>query len=166
MATVYLALGSNVGDSRQYIKQAIEQLGTVLDGLKQAPLYLSKAVGYTDQADFYNTAVCGTTHLTPEELLKAVKKIEANIGRTPTFRNGPREIDIDIIFYDDLILKTEELTIPHPEFANRDFVLQPLADLNPGWQDPRSGKIMQTLLNQLTPNQHSLMGVVDPGGAT
>jgi 2-amino-4-hydroxy-6-hydroxymethyldihydropteridine diphosphokinase len=156
MATVYLALGSNVGDTRAHIGQATKQLRALLIDLQTAPLYLSKAVGYTDQADFINTAVRGTTDLGPTALLAAVKTIEQRVGRTPTFHNGPREIDIDIIFYDDLQLVTDTLIIPHPEFAQRDFVLRPLQDLNPDLIDPVSYKTISVLLNNLADKQRSI----------
>src|SRR5690242_4656468 len=110
MTEAYLALGSNVGDSKAHVAQAVELLGKELHKLKEAPLYRSKAVGYTDQADFINTAVSGQTDLKVEELFKFVKEVEEKIGRQKTFRWGPREIDIDIIFYGDSILETPELT--------------------------------------------------------
>jgi len=116
MPRIYLALGSNVGDSERYLDQAIELLAIQVTHIKQAPRYHSKAVGYTDQPDFVNTAISGQTNLEPLELLKFVKDIEAEVGRVSRFRWGPREIDVDIICYDDLVLDTEVLQIPHPRF--------------------------------------------------
>ena len=156
MTEVYLALGSNVGDSRGYIKRAIELLGTKLVNLKQAPLYRSKAVGYTDQPDFLNTAISGQTNLDSTQLFNFVKETEQQVGRVARFRWGPREIDIDIIFYGDQIIKTNQLTIPHPRFAKRDFVLRPLAYLNPVFEDPISHKTVQQLLDQLSPDDLSV----------
>jgi 2-amino-4-hydroxy-6-hydroxymethyldihydropteridine diphosphokinase len=161
MAKVYLALGSNVGDSRAHIRQAQQLLAAELGNLKAAPLYSSKAVGYTDQPDFLNTAVSATTKLEPPILLKHIKAIEQKVGRTASFHWGPREIDIDIIFYDDFILKTEDLTIPHPAFAERDFVLKPLTDLNPSLIDPISGQTITVLLNKLSPGEKSILRKVD-----
>jgi 2-amino-4-hydroxy-6-hydroxymethyldihydropteridine diphosphokinase len=157
MTIVYLALGSNVGDSHAHITRAIELLGSKLTDTKPAPLYASKAVGYTDQADFINTAVGGQTNLSPQELLAFVKDIEQQIGRIQRFRWGPREIDIDIIFYDDLVLETEQLTIPHASFRERDFVLQPLNDLNPTLKDPVSGLSVNTLLANLKSDGTSII---------
>jgi 2-amino-4-hydroxy-6-hydroxymethyldihydropteridine diphosphokinase len=159
---VYLALGSNVGDSAAYIRQAVELLKPVLDDLRQAPIYISRAVGYTEQADFLNTAVSGTTDMKPPALLQRLQEIEQKLGRQPTFRHGPREIDIDLVLYGDLKLMTEALTIPHPEFAARDFVLQPLADLNSLLTDPVSGQTVQTLLAQLDPQQRSIIRKLEP----
>ncbi len=149
---VYLALGSNVGDSHAHIKEAIELLaGGVIEDIKRAPLYTSKAVGYTDQPDFLNTAISGRTELQPLELLRAIKQIERRVGRIQRFRWGPREIDIDIIFYGDTLLDTPDLVIPHPRFAERGFVVQPLVDLEPTLADPQSGQTVAELLARLPP---------------
>jgi 2-amino-4-hydroxy-6-hydroxymethyldihydropteridine diphosphokinase len=157
MATIYLALGSNVGDSKQHIEQAIERLGAVVNNIRRAPLYRSKAIGYTDQADFLNTAVSGETDLTPEKLLEFIKTVEQKIGRVERFHWGPREIDIDIIFYDNLRQETKLLTLPHPEFRKRDFVLTPLKDLNPDLIDPVTCSTVSQLLEKITPDHKSIV---------
>jgi 2-amino-4-hydroxy-6-hydroxymethyldihydropteridine diphosphokinase len=149
MATIYLALGSNLGESKQHIEKAIELMQESVYDIKQAPMYISKAVGYTKQPDFYNTAISGSTNLSPLELLGFVKSIEKEVGRIKRFRWGPREIDIDIIFYDHIILQSETLNIPHPSFIERDFVLQPLNDLCPQLIDPKSKKPIKSILKQL-----------------
>lgn len=140
MTEVYLALGANVGDRQANIEQAVELLGEKIQHIKVASLMETKAVGYTDQPDFLNTVVSGETDLNPEELLKYIKNIEQQVGRVKTFRWGPREIDIDIIFYGDQTYKSEHLTIPHPEYQNRDFVLKPLVELNSDLKDPSTDK--------------------------
>jgi len=149
MAIIYLALGANVGDTTKNLDQAIQLLKTKVSDIEEAPRYRSRAVGFTDQPDFVNTAVKGQTSLEPLELLQFVKSIEAEVGRISRFRWGPREIDIDIIFYDDLILNTEVLQIPHARFAERDFVLKPVFDLAPDLVDPVSGKTVSVLYNNL-----------------
>jgi len=161
MTTVYLALGSNVGDSREYLTKAIALLKPLLTDLRQASIYRSKAVGYTDQPDFLNTALSGHTGLTPQELLKKLKLIEQEVGRTASFRWGPRQIDIDIILYGDKVLRTEDLTLPHPSFRERDFVLKPLCDLDPSLTDPISGQTVKQLLDELKPGNASLIQRVD-----
>jgi 2-amino-4-hydroxy-6-hydroxymethyldihydropteridine diphosphokinase len=148
MTEVYLALGSNVGDSAANIEKAIELLGQNLQAIKRAPVYRSKAVGYTDQPDFLNTAVSGQTNLSPEELLKFVNEIEQQVGRTQSFRWGPREIDIDIILYGDQTIKIEGLEIPHAEYKNRDFVLQPIIDIDPDLNDPSTGQSLKSFLEK------------------
>lgn len=146
MTEVYLALGSNLGDSKAYIQNAVTLLGHHLKDIEQAPIYRSKAVGYTDQPDFLNTAVRGKTDLSPTELLAELKWTEKKIGRNKTFHWGPREIDIDIIFYGNTIFKTPKLTIPHLLFRDRAFVLKPLLDLNPELVDPESGLDVSLIL--------------------
>jgi 2-amino-4-hydroxy-6-hydroxymethyldihydropteridine diphosphokinase len=157
MATVYLALGSNLGNSYTNIDKAIALLSKSISHLKRAPLYISKAIGYTDQPDFLNTAITGMTSLSPIELLNFNKAIEKKVGRIDRFRWGPREIDIDIIFYDDLVLDTSQLKIPHSQFMNRDFVLQPIVDLNPSVIDPVSKLSVDSILNQLNNNHKSAL---------
>jgi 2-amino-4-hydroxy-6-hydroxymethyldihydropteridine diphosphokinase len=111
-----MALGSNIADKQQYVLQAVSKLKAYTSNVRTASMYSSKAVGYTDQPDFLNTAVEVETELSPLELLKVIKKIESEVGRTESFRWGPREIDIDIIFYQDEVLELQELTIPHPRY--------------------------------------------------
>jgi 2-amino-4-hydroxy-6-hydroxymethyldihydropteridine diphosphokinase len=157
MNTVYLALGANVGDSQQNIKKAIKLLSEEMEDIKIAPLYLSRAVGYTNQSDFINTAISGKTNLSPENLLEFIGKVEKQIGRIRRFRWGPREIDIDIIFYGEEIIKAEGLTVPHPSFTDRDFVLIPLLDLDDSLVDPVSMKPLKHLKAELIPSQVSII---------
>lgn len=156
LTTIYLALGSNMGDSAANIHKAVELLSARVTDITEAPIYTSKAVGYTDQPDFLNTALRGTTSLSPEELLVFVKTIEREIGRIHRFRWGPREIDIDIIFYGDTILDIHGLTIPHPRFTERDFVLRPIYDIDPDFVDPNSGQTVQALLKALPTDEQAI----------
>jgi 2-amino-4-hydroxy-6-hydroxymethyldihydropteridine diphosphokinase len=156
MAVVYLALGSNVGIGDRQLNQAITLLQDKLTRVRYAPYYSSKAVGFTDQPDFLNTVIKAETAMEPEELLAFTQEVEERIGRIRRFRWGPREIDVDIIFYDDRIFTTPELTIPHPRFAERDFVLKPLCDLNPDLIDPITHKTVQELYSQLPESSRSI----------
>ena len=156
MTKVFLAIGSNVGDSRQNIQKAVGLLREKVHEIKRAPIYTSKAVGYTDQPDFLNTVVAGETELEPKELLKFIKDIEKKVGRVKRFRWGPREIDIDIIFYGDAIVDEPGLNIPHARFVERDFVLRPLCDLEPDFTDPVSQKTIVQLYAQLPKNTYSI----------
>lgn len=156
MHKVFLALGSNVGEKENNIKNAITSLGSILKNIQVAPFYISKAVGYTDQDDFVNTALVGYTDLKPQELLKQIKELEQQLGRKKRFRWGPREIDIDIIFYDNLILQAEMLEIPHPRMHERDFVLQPVIDLEPNYLHPLLHKTVQQLLVEIPKNETSI----------
>lgn len=157
MITVYLALGANVGDARGNINQAVELLNQKLTNVRSAPIYTTKAVGYTDQPDFLNTAVSAETDLSPEQLLKFVKDIEKKIGRVWRFRWGPREIDIDIILYGDQVFKNNDLEIPHPRFRDRDFVLKPLCDLDPEAIDPVTNKTVRKLLEELPAGSDNIL---------
>lgn len=161
MAVVCLALGSNMGDSHARIKDAVKLLGASVRGIEQGRIYKTKAVGFTEQPDFLNTAVRGETELKPAELLGFVKKIEKDAGRTWNFRFGPRQIDIDIIFYDDRKIETKDLVIPHDALIGRDFVLKPLCDIDPGIKDPVSRKTVKQLLDSLSPRLRSIIKQVD-----
>lgn len=149
METVYLALGANIGETRANIDHTIKLLNQKLMNLRAAPIYTSKAVGYTDQPDFLNTAVVAETDLSLQELMRFIKDTEQKVGRIKRFRWGPREIDIDIILYGDQIYQDDSLEIPHPRFRERDFVLKPLCDLNPQAVDPVTGKSVRKLLQEL-----------------
>jgi 2-amino-4-hydroxy-6-hydroxymethyldihydropteridine diphosphokinase len=126
---IYLALGSNMGDKEKNINKALELLKAKVDVIKLAKMYETKPWGYADQENFLNTALRGKTNLTPQELLIFLKQIERQLGRVKRIKNGPREIDVDILYYDDLVINTADLVIPHPRIQEREFVLKPLADL-------------------------------------
>ena len=144
--TVYLALGSNLGDRRGNLAAALQRLRDVVEICAVSSIYETDPAGYLDQPRFFNIACSGKTRLTPPELLRYAKEIEVVIGRQPTFRNGPRPIDIDIIFYDDLHIIQDDLIIPHPRMAERAFVLVPLVEIAPQVVDPTSGQTVQELL--------------------
>ena len=154
MSTVYIALGSNLEPRRQYMQQAVlhmQQIGKVLN---VAPLYESEPYGFTEQPRFLNSAVCLETDWQPLPLLNRLKQIETTVGRITRQRWGPREIDLDIIFYDDLVLQTEHLTIPHPDYRNRCFVLQPLADIAPEFVPPDATQPLQELARECRKTNH------------
>lgn len=137
MAVVFLGLGSNRGKRQEYIDYALRALAALeLRIIASAPVYQTKAYGYPRQPDFLNTVIKIETFYSPPELLKHCKDIERLVGRTHSFRWGPREIDIDILFYENLVFYSDELTIPHPDLHNRRFVLAPLADIDPDWMHP------------------------------
>ncbi|HLH61956.1 MAG TPA: GTP cyclohydrolase MptA [Ktedonobacteraceae bacterium] len=148
--TVYLALGSNIGDRRGNLAAALQRLREVVEITAISSIYETEPVGYLDQPRFFNIVIAGKTSLSAPELLKYAKDIEVAIGRQPSFRNGPRPIDIDIIFYDDLHITEGNLTIPHPRMAERAFVLVPLAEIAPGVVDAATGHTAQELLDAVS----------------
>lgn len=146
MSTVTLALGTNLGDRLSNLRTAVSALAPAVTVLAQSPVYETPPWGVTDQPAFLNMVVKGETHQTPQELLKYLKTLETTLGRLPSVRYGPRLIDVDILFYDDLVLDTPELTIPHPRLHERAFVLVPLADLEPAFVHPRLRQPVSALL--------------------
>lgn len=129
---VYLSLGTNIGDRRKYLRQAIESLQKVGRVEVCSSVYETEPWGYLDQDKFLNMVTRLCTELDPLPLLKALKALERQIGREPGVRYGPRVIDMDILCFDDILLNSPDLTIPHPQMAGRAFVLVPLAELDEG----------------------------------
>ena len=151
MNKIFLGFGTNVGNKKRNINLAIELLQEKIKDIKIAPIYKSKPVGYTNQANFLNTAIKGTTDLSPLELLNFIKEIEKKVGRIKRFKWGPREIDIDILFYENLIFNNNLLQIPHLRLHKRDFVLKPLFDLEPKFIHPILNKSIAEIYNTLGP---------------
>ena len=157
MHQIYLALGSNIENRKQHIETAIVLLCEKVRGITIAPLYETKPRYFEDQNNFLNTVLRGFTDLEPRELLQFTKAVQKEVGRVERFRNGPREIDIDILFYDNVVYKDEELEIPHPRLQERDFVLQPFADINPDFSHPVLKKTIRKLLATLPEGQRSVI---------
>ncbi|MGE5263251.1 MAG: 2-amino-4-hydroxy-6-hydroxymethyldihydropteridine diphosphokinase [Acidobacteriota bacterium] len=137
MAVVFLALGANLGDREKNLHEAIARLAPFVDIASTSSIYETEPVGVREQPWFLNLVVRGTTTLSPVDLLRRVKKIEIEMGRSEGIRFGPRPIDIDILFYDRLIELSPALTIPHPRLHERAFVLIPLAEIAPDFVHPR-----------------------------
>jgi 2-amino-4-hydroxy-6-hydroxymethyldihydropteridine diphosphokinase len=152
-STVYLSLGTNIGDRLVNLTAALDAMPPVVKPLAHSPVYRTSPWGFADQPDFLNQVIKAETVLPPLELLAYLKKLEAQLGRQPSFHYGPRLIDLDILFYDDLVLKRPELIIPHPHLHERAFVLKPLVDLAPDLRHPVLGKTVKELLEEVDKSQ-------------
>ena len=144
---VYLGIGSNIGDRKAYIEQALKRLGD-REGIRRvrcSKLLYTKPYGGVKQEDFLNGALLLETLLTPQELLEQLHRIEQHAHRERTVRWGPRTLDLDILIYDDVVMDTEELTLPHKDMLNRDFVMKPLAQVAPGQIHPVERKTIRQL---------------------
>jgi 2-amino-4-hydroxy-6-hydroxymethyldihydropteridine diphosphokinase len=147
---VYLGLGSNVGDSEALLQSALDHLnGQNLQLLRVSSLYETEPIGLRGQRWFLNLVAEFQTELFPKQLLQRIERVERELGRKRTVRNGPRTIDIDILLYGNAVVNTEELEIPHPRYRERRFTLAPLAELNPELRDPVTRRSMAEMLAAL-----------------
>jgi len=133
---IFLGLGSNLGDRNANLQQAIEHLkkiGIIIE--KTSSVIETDPVGGPPQGKYLNLVLKAKTDLSPHELLSQLKTLEEQLGRIPSVRNGPRVIDIDILIFDHVSMASDELTIPHPRMSERDFVLRPLREIEPNFQE-------------------------------
>ena len=148
MNTVYLLLGSNMGDSVQMLTVATNMIEKNIGKLtKSSSIYRTAAWGNEDQPDFLNQIIIISSSLSSSAVLKEIFVIEKEMGRVRTTKNAARVIDIDMLFFNDEIIQTETLTVPHPQIQNRRFVLVPLAEISPDFQHPLFKKSSLELLS-------------------
>jgi 2-amino-4-hydroxy-6-hydroxymethyldihydropteridine diphosphokinase len=134
--SVYIGLGSNLGDRVENLRDAVHRLGAIIHVEQVSQLYVAAPLGYVRDDAYINAALHGRTTMTPMDLLGMMQSIETAMGRRPGVQYGPRPIDLDMLFYDSIQMETLKLTIPHPRLAERAFVLKPLADIAPNLMHP------------------------------
>lgn len=159
---LYLSLGTNLGDRLANLRNAIAVLPPEVNPLTRSSIYESEPWGYSDQPVFLNQVIKASTDLEPLVLLTFLKESEIRLGRQETFRFGPRLIDLDILFYDNLVLDSATLTIPHSRIAERAFILVPMAEIAPDLLHPVLGKTIQQLKGGVDSSNVELFRSVEP----
>lgn len=149
MSRVYIGLGGNLGDRMACLQDALRRMAPDMRWDAVSRVYATDPVGFLDQGEFLNAVARGETALPPEDLLARLKTIEADMGRRPGPRNGPREIDLDVLLYGGLVRENPPPALPHPRMHERAFVLRPLADIDPEAVIPGHGTA-RDLLARLT----------------
>lgn len=154
--TVYLSLGSNMGNKKENLENAILNISQISDTFvtKKSAIIETKPFGYKEQDDFLNTCIELKTLLFPNELLKELLEIENKMGRERKIKWGPRIIDLDIIFYNKEVIEEENLVVPHPYMEYREFVLKPLEEINPHFVHPLLNKRVSSLRKELKENEN------------
>lgn len=155
---VIIALGANLDDRLQALRRAVQLIRPVLNNIKGSSVYTSEPMYEADQPDFVNAVIVGTTHLGPVELFFALKSVEQAMGRQVRARNGPREIDLDLIAYGALsyefmFASGDSLIIPHPRISERRFVIEPIAEVGPDWSIPKILPIKSLLASDSVSSQ-------------
>ena len=163
LAEAYIGLGSNLGDSAQNLRAALELMRQFAVDIQPSPVYRTTPQGFRNQPPFYNAACRVRTRLDPFRLMERLLCVEKAIGRRRTFRNAPRMLDLDILLYNRLALDTPPLALPHPQMSARIFVLRPLADIAPPrLRHPVNGLTVAEMLGALGGQDD---GMVEVAGA-
>ena len=163
LVTVYLGLGSNLGDRQENLDKALEYLSQRLRLAEVSSVYDTEPMGNPEQPRFLNMVCQVNTMLKPKELLILAKGIERKMGRIPGRPNSPRTIDIDILFYGDEVIKMPDLVIPHPRLTERAFILVPMAEIAPDLVHPVNKKTIKELLKEVKRGVQGVLKLEDKG---
>lgn len=154
MENVFISIGSNQGNREEYCRKALEEIDLFSDIIKSSSIYETEPVDYENQPDFLNAAVKITTDYSPHKLLNKLKEIEYRLGRERSVKWGPRYLDLDIIFYGQLIVNDNDLIIPHPRAHLRKFVLVPVCEIDPDFIYPGLEMTVSQVLALISNNKH------------
>lgn len=149
MTPVAIALGSNLGDRGRHLREAAQRLTAAVSDLRLSSFHETEPVGVGAQPPFLNAAAVGNTELTARALLEELLAIERAFGRERPYEGAPRTLDLDLILYNSAVIHEPGLTVPHPRFRERRFVLAPLSEVAHDWVDPVSGRTVMSLLEAL-----------------
>ena len=151
MFNAYIGIGSNLGNRTENCIAALEEISNFTIIKSVSSFYETEPLGVEDQPEFINAVAKVSTLLSPLNLLNSLKEVEKQLGRDRTERWGPRVIDLDLLIYEDFVLESQELTIPHKELHKRRFVLEPLSEIEPWLEHPVLKKTMSTILKEQLP---------------
>ncbi len=163
--SIFLGLGSNLGDRREHLQEAVRLLREQVEVLRLSSVYDTAPMLVTNQPRFLNMVCSASTAFSPEELLTRLKFIESTLGRVAGPRYGPRVIDIDLLLYDEMVFESPALTVPHPRIVERAFVLQPLAELAPALEHPVAHRTIASLANDCSGTDVVKLGPLFTPGA-
>jgi 2-amino-4-hydroxy-6-hydroxymethyldihydropteridine diphosphokinase len=147
MNTVFIGIGSNIGDKYKHVSEALDLLKVNCDIMDISSCYLTTPIGYKEQSNFINLVIKVETDLDPDNLMDFLLEVESSLGRTRSILNGPRKIDLDILFYNQEIINNDKLCIPHPRLQQRLFVLIPMSEIDPDFSHPVINKTIGELAN-------------------
>jgi 2-amino-4-hydroxy-6-hydroxymethyldihydropteridine diphosphokinase len=150
---VAIALGSNLGDRHAHLAFAVDRLRALLTDLRVSSWHETDPVGVAPQPRYLNGAVTGRTEQSAEELLKELNQIELDRGRERPYPGAPRTLDLDLLLYGEMVVDRAGMRVPHPRYRERLFVLEPLAEIAPGWRDPETRLTVRELLKNVTDRQ-------------